>query len=187
MIDQPTKSHTSSPTLDTNKKPLLRDASPVPVTPISLSPATVIPHESVPSTTLPLTSIHSQRLSRSEENAPGIASISSQSIVSILVCLSEMKSSEAPSLLHSISTISKGSNDNELTPSNLNKRPHLDEPAESIYTSEVDEQLSPSKRVRRSISSQESFETFRSLLFLIVHPLANHLFLTAVIHYPMLI
>ena len=73
----------------------------------------------------------------------------------------DVKSSETPSLLHSISTISKGSTENELASSNLNKRPHLDEPSESIYTSEVDEQLSPSKRARRSISSQESFETFR--------------------------
>jgi hypothetical protein len=57
--------------------------------------------------------------------------------------------------------ITKELNENEILPSNTNKRPHLDENIESIYTSEIDEQLSPSKRARRSISSQESFETFR--------------------------
>ncbi len=73
----------------------------------------------------------------------------------------DVKISEAPLLFQSSSITIKDSNENETVPLNSNKRPHLDENAESIYTSEIEEQLSPSKRARRSISSQESYETLR--------------------------
>ena len=73
---------------------------------------------------------------------------------------------ETPLVFQSTSSIdTKDLNENEILPLNSNKRPHSNENCESVYisssTSEIDEQLSPSKRARRSISSQESVETIR--------------------------
>lgn len=74
---------------------------------------------------------------------------------------SDIKPTETPLIFQSSSITTKESNENEPLPSNTNKRSHVDENFESVYTSEMDEQLSPLKRARRSISSQESFETSR--------------------------
>ncbi len=79
----------------------------------------------------------------------------------IWIFCSDTKISEGPLIFQSSSITTKELNENEIVSSNSNKRPHLDENVESIYTSEIIEQLSPSKRARRSISSQESFETSR--------------------------
>ena len=73
----------------------------------------------------------------------------------------DIKPTEVSSILQSSSVTSKESNEHETHTPSTSKRPHVDENVESVYTSEIDEQLSPSKRARRSISSQESFETFR--------------------------
>ncbi len=90
-----------------------------------------------------------------------VDSILIQIVLALSRFLSDIKASETSLIFQSSSVTSKESNENEILSSNINKRPHLDENTESIYTSELDEQLSPSKRARRSISSQESFETFR--------------------------
>ena len=79
-----------------------------------------------------------------------------------LFCFLDVKTSDTPLLFQSTSLPAKESNETETPPPlNTNKRPQSEENTESIYTSEIDEQLSPSKRARRSVSSQESFETFR--------------------------
>jgi len=78
-----------------------------------------------------------------------------------IVFFSDVKTSEPTLIFQSSSITTKELNENEILSSNSNKRSHLDENIESIYTSEIDQQLSPSKRARRSISSQESFETLR--------------------------
>lgn len=65
-----------------------------------------------------------------------------------------------PAEISVISLSTKEPAELEPPPTQSNKRSHVDDPSESIYTSEIDEQLSPSKRTRRSLSSQESIETF---------------------------
>ena len=174
-IDQQTKPHTPSPTRPTFsepiKKTILRDISPLPVTPASPSPPTPPPlvpsvsHEPITSMNLPLPVTNIQSISYPYETTPG--KISKTNLTNRLSEFSsEVKLPEAPLIFQSSSsTAPKDSNDNETLPSNSNKRPHLDENSESVYISssisEIDEQLSPSKRARRSISSQESIETFR--------------------------
>ncbi|CAF5227581.1 unnamed protein product, partial [Rotaria magnacalcarata] len=73
-----------------------------------------------------------------------------------------IKPIETSLLVQSISILStKESNDNEMPSLNPNKRSHSDETSELINISDISEPLTPSKRLRRSISSQESIETFR--------------------------
>ncbi len=91
-----------------------------------------------------------------------ILQVNSETEIKLIdLIISEVKTSETPLIFQSSSMTTKESNENESLLSNSNKRPHVDDNSESIYTSEIDEQLSPSKRARRSVSSQESFETFR--------------------------
>ncbi|CAF2874955.1 unnamed protein product [Rotaria sp. Silwood2] len=161
--DQQTKAHTPSPTRPTLpepiKKPILRDLSPLPVTPASPSPSppppltttsiSSISDEPITPTILPVSFSATQSVSSSNETTP------------------EVKLIETPLIFQPTLITTKESNENEVLPLNPNKRPHSDENAESICISstisEIDEQLSPSKRARRSISSQESIETFSSI------------------------
>ncbi|CAF0794084.1 unnamed protein product [Rotaria sordida] len=160
--DQQTKAHTPSPTRPTLpepiKKPILRDLSPLPVTPASSSPPPPAPPLSASISTI-----------SDEPITPTILSIpfsTIQNVSSSNETTPEVKLTETPLIFQSTSVTTKELNENEIFPLNSNKRPHSDENTESIFISstisEIEEQLSPSKRVRRSISSQESIETFSS-------------------------
>jgi hypothetical protein len=144
--------------------------SPLPVTPASpsppppLLPVSSVSDEPIKPTNIPLPFNNTQSISYPYETTPGKNS-KTNLINRLSQFLSDVKLPEAPLIFQSSSIIPKDSNENETHPSNSNKRPHSDENPESVYISssisEIDEQLSPSKRTRRSISSQESIETFR--------------------------
>jgi hypothetical protein len=71
-IDQQTKAHTSSSTPESIKKSILRDVSPLPITPASPSPpSTSISHESITPTILPLPLTNTQSVSYPYDNTPG--------------------------------------------------------------------------------------------------------------------
>ncbi|CAF3470262.1 unnamed protein product [Rotaria socialis] len=150
--DQPTKAHSPSPTRPVVPEPLkptvVRDPSPLPLTPVSPSPShrnslSSISDEPITSTILPNSISSLQSISSSNETTP------------------EIKPIETSLLVQSISILStKESTDNEMPSLNPNKRPHSDETSELINISDISEPLTPSKRLRRSISSQESIETF---------------------------
>ncbi|CAF3683799.1 unnamed protein product [Rotaria sp. Silwood1] len=164
--DQQTKAHTPSPTRSTLpepiKKTILRDLSPLPATPASPSPPPPPPPPE-PAPQISLSSISDEPIT------PTIQPVSfstTQIISSSNETTPEVKLVETPLLFQSTSLTTKELNENEILPLNSNKRSHSDENTESTCISstisEIDEQLSPSKRARRSISSQESVETLSS-------------------------
>lgn len=87
------------------------------------------------------------------------------------VYLLEVKLNETPLLFQSVSvTSTKEPNENEIPSLNPNKRPHSEEISEVVNTTESsNEQLSPLKRARRSISSQESVEAGYDIIIFIKH------------------
>lgn len=185
-LDQQTKAHTSSPTRSLSsepiKKSILREISSLSVTPASPSPSPPPPSASASSTTdeiliptvLPLPLNITQSLSYPYDTTPGKSSEINR-LDRVLNSFSlGVKVPEAPLVFQSLPISS-----DEIEPHPSTKRPHVDETSESVHIlssiSEIDEQFSPSKRARRSVSSQESIETFRYHFSL--SSLATYLFL----------
>ena len=80
----------------------------------------------------------------------------------------DLKPLDVPLVFQPVSSSSislKEANEHGSPSSTSTKRPHSDENTEAAYISstisDTDEQLSPLKRVRRSMSSQESIDTLR--------------------------